>query len=155
MCCSVGASVFSASKRVSRQLWRSSSDSRLLTSSKVKPSCCARLMRSKTNVKLRFNTRKGRQSVRDFLSALRTRGSVGATRHPLNCATRAQHYCEATFVRNGTLEPVNQDVSQRRQTAPVDRRPQCIRKCSCVVLRAPALHCIRLQWRGCADAVSS
>src|ERR1700680_1450068 len=30
---------------------------------------------------------------------------------------------------------------------------RCIRKCSCAVLHAPALHCIRLQWRRCAGAV--
>ena len=29
----------------------------------------------------------------------------------------------------------------------------CIQKCSCVGLHTPALHCIRLRWRGCADAV--
>ena len=31
----------------------------------------------------------------------------------------------------------------------------CIRKCSCAVLHALALHCIRLRWRRCADAVSN
>jgi hypothetical protein len=31
----------------------------------------------------------------------------------------------------------------------------CIRKCSCAVLRTPALRCIRLRWRRCADAVNS
>ena len=35
------------------------------------------------------------------------------------------------------------------------RRFGCIRKCSCNVLRAPALQCNRLRWRVCADAVSN
>ncbi len=46
-------------------------------------------------------------------------GSWGAIRQLLNCATRAQHYYEATFVRNGKLARDNHEVSQRRQTAPL------------------------------------
>ncbi len=34
-----------------------------------------------------------------------------------------------------------------------ESRTTSIRKCSCAVLRTPALHCIRLRWRRCVDAV--
>src|SRR5450755_1303095 len=75
---------------------------------------------------------------------LQTRGSLGAIRQPLNCATRAQHYCEAAFVRNGKLARVNHDVSQHRQTAPVDRRPgvyENVAALFCVPLHCTAFDC--------------
>ncbi len=46
------------------------------------------------------------------------------------------------------------DLSQHRQTVRTDR-VTCIQKRSSTVLHTPALHCIRLRWRRCADAVSS
>jgi hypothetical protein len=59
-------------------------------------------------------------------------------------ATRAQHYCEATFVRDGKLARVNHDVSQHRQTAPVDRRPgvyENVAALFCVPLHCTAFDC--------------
>ena len=69
---------------------------------------------------------------------------MGVIRQPLKCASCAQHYCEATFVRNGKLARVNHDVAQHRQTAPVDRRRgvyENVAALFCMPLRCTAIDC--------------
>ena len=85
----------------------------------------------------------GRLALTDMVTEV-TQGSSGAAR-------AAQLY---NCVFNGTTGKAV--TNQRRaQSMEATQRweARCIRKCSCVVLYALTLHCIRLRWRRCADAV--
>ena len=100
-----------------------------------------------TTVQLTVNGEALRLDIdvrRSLLDLSAVNRAVGAIRQPLNCVTRALHYCEATFVRNGELACVNRDVSQHRQTPSVDRRPgvyENVAALFCVPLHCTAFDC--------------
>ena len=96
-----------------------------------------------------------------------SRGAASTSERPTSNRVRSLHPYPMTHsgeaIENGHRPSVYIRITQRKPpktsnntiSGSVDRSPGCIRKCSCAVLHAPALHCIRLRWRRCADAVSS
>jgi hypothetical protein len=82
--------------------------------------------------------------VRGLLRDYEPRGR-NALREPLN-STRV---CGAERAANG-VNDATQSIKAIQQW-----KARCAQKCANVDLHALALDCIRLQWRSCADAVSS